>query len=159
MESRLQQTCKQGATKWTTYVEMKITTHSELRVAINNLLESYIYLYNSTRFTCIRGMMANEHITVASNSYEKVNTFKYLGYLLTNQNSIHEEIKCIQAGYLRYYSDRTLSSSWLLSKNLKIKIYKPYSIWLYMVTYINGGHWLLSPWFLPMNLKIKIYKP
>ena len=41
-----------------------------------------------------RGMMANEHIMVNSNSYEKVKTFKYLGSLLTYQNSIHEEIKC-----------------------------------------------------------------
>ena len=40
-----------------------------------------------------RGMMTNEHMTVGSNSYEKVETFKYLGSLLTNQNSIHEEIK------------------------------------------------------------------
>ena len=39
-------------------------------------------------------MMANEHITVGNNSYEKVKTFKYLGYLLKNQNFIHEEMKC-----------------------------------------------------------------
>ena len=38
-------------------------------------------------------MMANEHITVGSNSHEKLKTFKYLDSLLTNQNSIHEEIK------------------------------------------------------------------
>jgi hypothetical protein len=46
-----------------------------------------------------RGMVANEHIAVRSNSYEKVKTFKYLGSLLTNQNSIHEKIKCrLKAG-------------------------------------------------------------
>ena len=39
-------------------------------------------------------MMANEHIMLGSESYEKVKTFKYLGSLLTNQNSIQEEIKC-----------------------------------------------------------------
>ena len=39
-----------------------------------------------------RGMIANEHIKIGSNSYEKVKTFKYLGSLLTNQNSIQEEI-------------------------------------------------------------------
>ena len=32
-----------------------------------------------------RGMVANAHIKIGSNSYEKVKTFKYLGYLLTNQ--------------------------------------------------------------------------
>jgi len=36
-----------------------------------------------------RGMIANEHIEIGSNSYEKVKTFKYLGSLLTNKNSIH----------------------------------------------------------------------
>ena len=57
--------------------------------------------------------------------YEKVKTFKYLGSLLTNQNSIQEEIKCrLKAGNSCYYSVQTLLSSRLLSKNLKIKIYK-----------------------------------
>ena len=37
-----------------------------------------------------RGMMLNEHFRIGSNSYEKVKTFKYLGSLLTNQNSIQE---------------------------------------------------------------------
>ena len=40
-----------------------------------------------------KGMMANEHITVGSNSYEKIKTLKYLDSLLTDQNPIHEEIK------------------------------------------------------------------
>ena len=30
-----------------------------------------------------RGMIANAHIKIGSNSYEKVDTFKYLGPLLT----------------------------------------------------------------------------
>ena len=43
-----------------------------------------------------RGMIANAHISI---SYEKVKTFKNLGSLLTNQNSIQEEIKCrLKAG-------------------------------------------------------------
>ena len=38
-------------------------------------------------------------------SYEKTKTFKYLGSLLKNQNSIHEEIKRrIRAGNSWYYS-------------------------------------------------------
>ena len=41
-----------------------------------------------------RGMIANVHIKIGSNSYEKVKTFKYLGSLLTNQSSFQEEIKC-----------------------------------------------------------------
>jgi hypothetical protein len=37
---------------------------------------------------------ANEHKRAGSNACEKAKTFKYLSSLLTNQNSIHEEIKC-----------------------------------------------------------------
>ena len=66
---------------------------------------------------------SNEHIKIGSNSDEKVKTFKYLGSLLTNQNSIHKEIKCrLKAGNSCYCSIQTLSSR-LLSNNLKIKIY------------------------------------
>ena len=41
-----------------------------------------------------RGMIANAHIKIGNNSYEKVKTYKYLGSLLTNQNYILEQIKC-----------------------------------------------------------------
>jgi hypothetical protein len=67
------------------------------------------------------GMIRNGHITVDTNSYEKVKTFKHLGSQLTNQSYIHEEIKWgLQAGNACYYSVH----SRLLSKNLKIKVYK-----------------------------------
>ena len=58
-----------------------------------------------------RGMIANEHIKIGSNSYGKVKTFKfsYLGSLLTNQNSIEEGKKCRpKAENSCYYSVRTL---------------------------------------------------
>ena len=38
--------------------------------------------------------MANGHIAIDINWYDKVKTIIYLGDLLTNQNSIQEEIKC-----------------------------------------------------------------
>ena len=38
-------------------------------------------------------LYVNENIKIGSNSYEKVKTFKYLGSLLTIENSIQEEIK------------------------------------------------------------------
>ena len=90
------------------------------------------------------GMIANEHIKIYSNSHKKVKTFKYLGSLLTNQNFIQEEIKCRQkTGNSCYYSVQTLLSSRLLSKNLKIKIYKTIilpAVYLWsMVSYIKGG--------------------
>ena len=68
-------------------------------------------------------MIANAHIKIGSNSYEKVKTCKYLASLVTNQNSIQGEIKCRhKAGNSCYYSVQTLLSSRLLSKNLTIKL-------------------------------------
>jgi UDP-galactopyranose mutase len=53
---------------------------------------------------------------------ERVEEFKYLGTTLTNQNSIQAEIKRrLKVGNACYYS---VQSSRLLSKNLKIKIYR-----------------------------------
>ena len=74
---------------------------------------------------CHRSIIANEHIKIDGNSYEKVKTFKYLSSLLTNQISIQEEIKCrLKDENSCYYSVQTLLSSRLLSKNLKIKYMK-----------------------------------
>ena len=48
-----------------------------------------------------------------------------MGTTLTNQNSIQEEIKSrLKLGNACYYSVQNLLSSRLLSKNLKIKIYR-----------------------------------
>ena len=69
--------------------------------------------------------MENENITVVNSWYEKVKTLKYLGSFLTNQNYIHKGKKSrLKAGNSCYYLVQTLLSSRLLSKNLKIKIYK-----------------------------------
>jgi len=54
-----------------------------------------------------------------------VEEFKYLGTTLTNQNSIQEESKSrLKSGNACYYSMQNLLSSSLLSKNLKMKIYR-----------------------------------
>ena len=59
-----------------------------------------------------------------SNSYEKVKTIKYLGSLITNQNSIQDKIKCTLKARKLMLLVQILLSSRLLLKNLKIKIYK-----------------------------------
>ena len=60
-----------------------------------------------------------------NSSTERVDEFKYLGTTLTNQNSIQEEINSrLKLGNACYHSVQNLFSSSLLSKNLKIKIYR-----------------------------------
>jgi hypothetical protein len=60
-----------------------------------------------------------------NSSTESVEEFKYLGTTLTNQNSIQEEIKSrLKLGNAFYYSMQNILSSSLLSKNLKIKLYR-----------------------------------
>ena len=62
---------------------------------------------------------------IDSSSFERVEEFKYFGRTLTNQNSIQEEIKSrLKSGNAIYHSVQNLLFSSLLSKNLKIKIYK-----------------------------------
>jgi hypothetical protein len=60
------------------------------------------------------------------NSYsERVEEFKYLGTMLTDQNTLQEDIKSrLKLGNACYHSVQNLLSSRLLSKDLKIKIYR-----------------------------------
>ena len=60
-----------------------------------------------------------------NNSFERVEEFKYLGTTLTDGNSIREEIKSrLKSGIACYHLVQNLLSSSLLSKSIKIKIYK-----------------------------------
>ena len=67
----------------------------------------------------------NHNVRTVNSTFEMVDEFKYLGTTLTNQNSIVEEIKSrFRSGNACYHSVQNLLSSRLLSKNLKIKIYR-----------------------------------
>ena len=64
-------------------------------------------------------------IKTDNSSFERMEEFKYLGTTLTNQNSIQEEKKNgLNSGNVCYHSVQSLLSSILLSKNVKIVLYR-----------------------------------
>jgi hypothetical protein len=71
-----------------------------------------------------------KHIMKIENrSFEGVAIFKYLGTTLTDQNCMQEEIKSrLNSGNACYHSGQSLLSSRLLSRNIKVKIYKTISV-------------------------------
>jgi sorting nexin-29 len=67
----------------------------------------------------------NREIKIGNKSFENVSQFKYLGMTVTNQNLIQEEIKQrLNSGNACYHSVQNLLSSCLLSRNVKVRIYK-----------------------------------
>jgi hypothetical protein len=80
--------------------------------------------------SCQQNVGQNRDTKIANRSFENVSQFKYLGMTVTNQNLIQEETRRrLISGNACYHSVQNLLSSRLLSKNLKIRIYK--TIFLY----------------------------
>ena len=67
----------------------------------------------------------NHNIKIDNRSSERAEQFKYLGETLTDQNSIWEEIKTrLRSPNTCYHSVQNILSSHLLSKHIKIRIYR-----------------------------------
>jgi hypothetical protein len=81
-------------------------------------------------------------------SIEMVEEFKYLGTALADKISIKEEIKSrLKLGNACYHSVQNLLYCTLLSKNLKIKLYKGKAIPLRAWTGPEGSRRLRLPEF------------
>jgi PP-loop superfamily ATP-utilizing enzyme len=76
----------------------------------------------------------NHDINLGNRCLENVEQFKYLGTNVTNQNLIQEDIKkSLNSCNACYHSVQNLLSSRLLSKNVKIRIYRTlFCLWFCM---------------------------
>jgi hypothetical protein len=94
-------------------------TSKEVSLEVNAEKIKYILLSHH------QNVGQNNNIMIANRSFENSAQFKYLGMTLTNQNLIQGVIKRRQnSGNACYHSVQKLLSSCLLSKNLKIRIYR-----------------------------------
>jgi hypothetical protein len=85
------------------------------------MLRKFKYMVMS----CNQNAGQNHNIKLDNKSFERVEQFKYLGTILTDQNCIREEIKSrLKLGNACYHSVQDLVSYSLLSENTKIKIYR-----------------------------------
>jgi hypothetical protein len=99
--------------------EALLDVSKEVGLEVNPEKTKYMLMSRSQK-------VGQEHsIKIANRSFEDVAKFRYLGRTLSDQNYRHEEIKRkLNLGNACYHSVQSLLSSHLLSRTLKVKIYK-----------------------------------
>ena len=99
--------------------EALIVASKEIRPEVNADKTKYMVMAR------VQNAGRSQNMRTDNRSLEMMEDFKYLKTTLTNQNSIQEEIKSrLMSGNACYHLVQNLLSSSLLSKNLKIKIYR-----------------------------------
>jgi hypothetical protein len=99
--------------------EALVDAGKEVGLEVNPDKTKYMLMSHSQK------MVQKHSIKIANRSLKGVTRFKYLGTTLTDQNYIHEEIKSrLNSGNACCHSVHSLLSSPLLTRNLKVKIYK-----------------------------------
>jgi hypothetical protein len=110
--------------------EVLLTASKEIGLEVNAEKTKYMVMSRD------QNAGQNGYIQIGNKSFKTVEQFKYLGTTLTNQNSIHEEIKSrFKPGNACYHSMQNLLSSSLLSKNEKIKFNAMNSVHFCSITF------------------------
>jgi len=98
--------------------------HIKIYQYVYKYIYIYIYIYYMVLYRD-QNEGQSHSMKIDSSCFESVEGFIYLGTILSNQNSIKEEIKSrLKSGNACCHSVQNLLFSSLLSKNLKIKIYR-----------------------------------
>jgi hypothetical protein len=101
------------------FVEALVAASKEIGLDVNGDKTKYMVMSRD------RNAGRDDSVKTDNSSIERVEEFIYLGTMLTDQNSVQEEIRSrLKLGNACYYSVQNLLSSRLLSKNFKIKIYR-----------------------------------
>ena len=104
-----------------------VKENAEVLVAANKEMEGEV-IGDKTKYVVryrYQNGGRNHNVRIDNRSFEGQEEFKYLGTTLTNQNSIQEEIKSgLKLGNACYHSVQNTLSSSLLSKSIKMKIYR-----------------------------------
>jgi hypothetical protein len=99
--------------------EALVVAAREIELEVNTDKTKYMVMSRD------RNVGRGHGVKIDNSSIERVEEFKYLGVMLTDQNYIQEEIKSrLNLGNACYHSVQNVLSSRLLSRNLKIKIYR-----------------------------------